>query len=99
MSYLLGTSTVEDYEAWRTAFAENDVFRIEHGQRGYQVYQSVDEPNEVTVIFEWADDEDPRTFFESKEMRKRMTDAGLQGKPDLSVLELVDQRSAIEPSA
>lgn len=99
MSYLLGTSTVEDYETWRTAFAENDAFRTEHGQRGYQVYQSVDDPNEVTVIFEWDDDEDPRAFFESKEMRKRMTDAGLQGTPHMSVLELVDQRSAIEPSA
>lgn len=97
--YLLGISTVKDFEEWQTAFAENDEFRTEHGQRGYQVYQSVDDPNEVTVIFEWDEEKDPQAFFESKEMRERMDDAGLQGKPDISTLKLVDQRSAIEPAA
>lgn len=99
MTYLMGINTVEDFEAWRTAFAENDTFRTEHGQRGYQVYQSVDDPNEVTVLFEWEEDEDPRAFFGSEEMRERMADAGLQGQPDISVLSLVEQRSAVEPSA
>ena len=99
MTYLLASSPVDDFEAWRSSFAENDAFRTEHGQRGYQVYQNVDDPNEVTVIFEWDENEDPSAFFESEEMRERLADAGLQGKPDLSVLTLVEQRSAVEPSA
>lgn len=99
MAHLLATSRVEDFDSWSTSFDQNDDFRTEHGQRGYQVYRSVDDPNEVTVLFDWDESEDPRTFFESEEMRERLADAGLQGKPDMSLLELVDRRSAIEPSA
>lgn len=97
MTYLLGKSTVDDFEAWRSSFADNDSFRTEHGQRGYQVFQSVDDPNEVTVLFEWDDEADPEAFFKSDEMRERLAGAGLKGQPELSTL--VDQTSTIGPSA
>ena len=99
MTYLLGETTVEDFEAWKSAFEGNDSFRAEHGQRGYQVFQSVDDPNEIAVLFEWDDEEDPRAFFTSEEMRERLADAGVKGQPDLSTFELIDQKSNIGPSA
>ena len=99
MAYLLGKSTVDDFDAWKSSFADNDSFRTEHGQRGYHVFQSEDDPNEVIVLFEWDDDEDPVAFFRSDEMRERLADAGLQGPPELSTLKLVDQKSSIGSSA
>ena len=96
MTYLLGKSTVEDFDAWQSSFADNDSVRTEHGQQGYQVFQSTEDPNDVVVIFEWEDDKDPRAFFGSEEMRERMAEAGLKGQPELKVLELVDQKSTIE---
>ena len=58
-----------------------------------------DDPNEVTILFEWDDDEDPQAFFRSDEMRARLRDAGLKGQPEMSTLELVEQSSTIGQSA
>jgi heme-degrading monooxygenase HmoA len=98
MTYLLGKAAVEDFEAWKSAFHQFDSFRTDHGQEGYQVLQSVDDPNEVVVLFEWADDEDPRAFFASEEMRERLAEAGVKGRPELTELKLIDKKPAQEPS-
>lgn len=90
---------MEDFEKWRSTFHDNEAYRTEHGERGYQVFRSVEDPNEVVVLFEWDENEDPRTFFESEEMRETMAEAGLTGPPDMTVLELVDQKSASQPSS
>lgn len=94
MTYLIGKTPVEDFEKWMSTFHKNESYRAEHGERGYQVYQSVDDPDEVVVVFEWDENEDPRAFFESEEMREKMAEAGLKGRPDMTEAELVDQKSA-----
>ena len=99
MTYLLGKAAVEDFEAWESAFHRFDSFRTDHGQEGYQVFQSVDEPNDAVVLFEWDDDKDPRAFFRSEGMRERLAEAGLKGQPELSALRSIDRKSAAEPSA
>lgn len=99
MTYLLAKAPVEDFEGWKSAFDGFDAYRTEHGQRGFQAFQSADDPNEVVVLFEWDDGEDPRAFFESEGMRERMTQAGVKGKPEMSVLNFVDRKSAASPSA
>lgn len=99
MTYLLGKASVEDFEAWKSAFDRFDSFRTDHGQRGYQVFQSVDDPNETVVLFEWDDDEDPRAFFASEEMRERLAEAGVKGRPETTELEFIDRKSSQRPSA
>lgn len=99
MTYLLGRAAVEDFEAWKSAFDEFESFRADHGQAGYQVYRNRDDPNEAVVLFEWDDDEDPRAFFASDEMQERLAEAGVKGQPDLTELDLIDQKSAHQTSA
>lgn len=99
MTHLLGKAAVEDFEAWKSAFDRFDSFRTDHGQQGYQVFQNVDDPTEAVVLFEWTDDEDPRAFFASEEMRERLAEAGVKGRPELTELEFVDQKSTHHPSA
>lgn len=91
MVYLLGKSTVEDFEEWKSNFDDNDPIRTDHGQRGFQVFQSLDDPNEVTVLFEWDERENARDLFESEEMRERLANAGVKGRPELTFLEQIDQ--------
>jgi heme-degrading monooxygenase HmoA len=98
VTYLLGKTAVEDFEARKSAFDSNEPFRTQHGQQGYQLFRSVDDPNEAVILFEWDDDEDPRAFFRSEETRERLADAGVKGQPDLTLIELVDQKSAQQPS-
>lgn len=99
MAYLLAKAPVEEFDAWKSAFEGFDSFRTEHGQLGYQVFQSAHDPDEIVVLFEWDENEDPKAFFESEAMRERMAQAGVKGKPDLSVLTFVDQKSTPTPSA
>ena len=94
MTYLLGRSPVEDFAEWKSTFDGNESYRAEHGERGYQVFQTANDPDEIVVLFEWDENEDPRAFFESDEMRETMAEAGLTGPPELTVLELVDRKSA-----
>lgn len=99
MTYLLGKSPVKDVEEWKSMFHNIDSYRTEHGQRGYQVFQSAEDQNEVVVLFEWDENEDPREFFESEETREKLAEAGLTGPPDMTVLELVEQKPAQHPAA
>ena len=98
MAYLLGESTVKDFEEWHSSFHDNESYRAEHGEEGYQVFQSPNNPNEIVVLFEWDESKDPQAFFESEEMRERMTEAGLTGRPEMTVLELVDKKPMQQPS-
>lgn len=93
MVYLLGESSVEDFDEWKSNFDDNDPYRSDHGQQGFQVFQSVDDPDEVVVLFEWDERENARALFESEEMRERLSDAGVKGQPELTFLELVDRSS------
>lgn len=92
MTYMLGKASVEDFETWKSNFDDNDSYRTDHGQRGFQVFQSADDPNEVVVLFEWDEAENARSLFASEEMRERLAKAGLKGQPDLSFLKRVDHR-------
>lgn len=92
MTFLLGRAEVEDFDEWKTNFYDNDAYRTEHGQRGYQVFQSVDDPKEAVVLFEWDETEDGRAFFESEGMRERLADAGVKGRPEMTSLERVEQK-------
>lgn len=92
MTHLLATAEVEDLDEWKATFNDNESYRTEHGQRGYQAFQSVDDPDEIVVLFEWDERKDARAFFESEEMREKMVEAGIKGKPDMTSLERVDQK-------
>lgn len=89
MVYLLGKTGVDDFDQWRSNFDENDSYRVDNGQRGYQIYQSSNDPNEVVVLFEWDDEENARALFDSEEMGKRLADAGVKEKPELTALNRV----------
>lgn len=92
MPYVLGRSEVDDFDEWKSNFDDNDSFRADHGQQGFQVFQPVDSPNEAVVLFEWDETENARDLFESEEMRERLAAAGVKGQPDLTFLERVDQK-------
>lgn len=89
MVYLLGKASVEDFDEWKSNFDANDSYRTEHGQQGFQAFQSVDDQNEVVVLFEWDTRENARTLFDSEEWQEKLAEAGLKGQPDLTFLEQV----------
>ncbi|MFB6131135.1 MAG: hypothetical protein ABEJ28_09975 [Salinigranum sp.] len=93
MSHLLIRHTVEDFDAWKPYFDDHDLTRREHGQRWYRLFRSADDPNEVTILFEFDGDVERVTeFFESADLRERMATAGVRGRPEVTFLQQVERR-------
>ena len=47
-----GRVKVEDYAKWRTVAEGMSAFRASRGSKGARVFQNVDDPNEVVLLFE-----------------------------------------------
>jgi hypothetical protein len=70
-----------DYTAWRKVY---DGFQPKARTLGVQsdaVYQAADNPNDITVIHEFATVEAAQAFAGSAELRAAMHDAGVLGAP------------------
>jgi hypothetical protein len=74
---------VEDYEAWRGVYDEFDAQRRPMGVKGDAVFQSVDDPNDVTIWHDFDSGDAARAFVSSQELRDAMQRAGVQGEPQV----------------
>lgn len=72
---------VEDYEAWRGVY-QFDAQRRPMGVKN-AVFQSVDDPNDVTVWHDFDSDDAARAFVSSQELRDAMQRAAVQGEPQV----------------
>jgi quinol monooxygenase YgiN len=75
--------TVNDYNAWRKVYDDFADEQENAGVRSEAVYQSVDNPNDVTVWHDFADIDAARAFVDSAMLREAMTSAGVQGQPQV----------------
>jgi hypothetical protein len=73
--------SVDDYDAWRRTYDEFDKQRGPMGGTGDAVFQSVDDPNDVTLWHGFDTAEAARAFVSSNELRNAMQQAGVQGEP------------------
>jgi hypothetical protein len=74
---------VEDYQAWRRGYDEFDPVRRPMGVTDDAVFQSIDDPNDVTVWHDFDTAELAQAFVTSDELRNAMQDAGVQGEPQV----------------
>jgi hypothetical protein len=74
---------VRDYDAWRAVYDGFADAQREGGVRAEAVYQTVGDPNDVTVTHDFDDEATARAFFDSDELRGAMAAAGVEGQPEL----------------
>jgi heme-degrading monooxygenase HmoA len=74
---------VGDYAAWRAVYDDFDTQRRSMGVTGDEVFQSVDDPNDVTVWHDFDSEDSARAFASSDELREASTEAGVQGQPQV----------------
>ncbi len=87
MSSLLVRTTVADYAAYRSVFDSHAALRRANGANGVvQIYQDVDNPNQVTTLVEWDSVENMRKFASSPELKEAMQAAGVTGAPEVHFL-------------
>lgn len=74
---------VADYGAWRRAY---DAFAPTQKKVGViykAVYQSADDPNDITVVHDFHSLEQAKAFAASAELRAAMEKAGVKGPPQI----------------
>jgi len=69
---------VADYDAWRKVYDEFDEQRRPMGVTDDAVFQSVDDPNDVTAWHDFAGANEARAFVSSDALRNAMQQAGVQ---------------------
>lgn len=94
MVYVLVRFTVEDVEKWKSVFSEAATLRKNYGSRGVRAFNQMDKPNEIVIIGEYEDVERARQLFQSLEFRDATKRAGVQGPPEVTILNEVIQLPA-----
>jgi len=74
---------VADYQAWRQGYDDFDEQRRSMGVTGDAVYQSIDDPSDVTAWHDFDTAEEAQAFVGSDELKNAMQNAGVQGEPEI----------------
>ena len=74
---------VTEYAAWRKGYDAFDAARRKLGVSGQAVYQSVDNPNDVTVTHDFKTADKAKAFMTSAELKAAMEKAGVKGTPQI----------------
>lgn len=82
---------VEDFERWKAVFEERGSIRADHGWRGGSMFKRADSDDRVVLLAEWDTAENASAYFESGEFRRAMQEAGVGSKPDVTLLEHVQE--------
>lgn len=74
---------VADYVEWRRVYDSIGATQKAGGVLAESVYQSVDDPNDVTVTHDFETIEAARAFVSSPELKAGMKKAGVSGTPTI----------------
>jgi len=100
MAQIFVRHTVKDFRKWRKAYDAFDAERKGMGVIGHAVYQSLDDPNDVTVHHNFKTRRRAEIFVESDRLKEVMKDAGAKGKPKIwFVKESKKPRKAAKPKS
>lgn len=91
--YVVIKHRVEDYSKWKPVFDEDASRREKAGCKGWQLFHSLDDPNEITVLLEWDTKEHATKFIGSEDLKKTMQEAGVATKPEVNFFEKIEDFS------
>jgi hypothetical protein len=75
--------TVADYAAWRKIYDDFAPEQKAAGVSAQAVYQSTDNPNDVTVTHEFATLDAAKAFANNPKLKQAMQGAGVVGAPTI----------------
>jgi len=86
MATLFVHHKVQNYGAWRKVFDDLTAMRTGYGCTGHKVFQSPSDPNEITILTEWKNIEQAKTYATSADLKEGMKNAGVISQPDVMFL-------------
>ena len=95
MPYVLAKMEVRDFAEWEASFGspESRTWRRAGGQRSYQIFRPVGQPNTVVVLIEWDNLDNAREHVQSTELQQIHEKLGVSGI-EVYLLEEVERGSA-----
>ena len=88
MIHLFVRQNVADYETWRLVYDRFYSNPDAYGAPIRTVYQSIGDPNDITVEHVFKHLDDARALVSSTDLDHAMTDAGVLGKPQIWLTEV-----------
>lgn len=83
MIRMLVRHSVQNYGTWRKAYNSFDTERKTMGVVGDDVYQALDDPNDVTVYHDFKTRQQAESFATSQRLKEVMKNAGVKGQPKI----------------
>lgn len=84
--FMLVRHKVKDFTVWKAGYDAHSPKRDEAGLTEKYLLRSVDDANEVVLLFEAQDVARAKAFAESAELRETMQKVGVIDKPDIYFL-------------
>jgi heme-degrading monooxygenase HmoA len=86
---LLARVKIGDFDQFWSVFTTRGAeHRSKYGSTGAKAFRNQEDQGEVLVLFDWSK-EDVERFLADPESREIMASAGLQGPPEVTVVEPV----------
>lgn len=89
MTHVLIHHKVKSFAAWKPVFDQNAPMRAAAGCKGGTLLHSTNNPNEITILFDWDNIDNAQRFAESDKLKEAMQKAGVLGKPEVRILDQV----------
>ena len=90
MIYVIVKHKVKDFKKWKPLFEAHHVVRKAMGSHGGQVFQNLENPNDITIIMKWDNIENAHKFMNLPDLKETMEKAGVMEKPEVHFLDEVD---------
>ena len=74
---------VKDYAAWRTSYDGRQQGRLSAGITNGRVFRSAEDPNDVVILQDVADQAKARTWLGSDDTKAAMLKGGVIGSPSI----------------
>ena len=90
MTQVLVNHKVKDYDAWKQVFDKFIDTRRSGGEKAFRILRPSDNPNDLTLLFEWDTTEHAQKFMKSPELKSAMERGGVAGEPKIQFLNEID---------
>ena len=84
--FMLIRHKVRDFKSWKAGYDGHQPKRVEAGLTEKYLLRGSDDPNEVVALFEAQDLSRAKAFATSADLREKMEEVGVVGKPDIYFL-------------
>jgi hypothetical protein len=91
MPHFIVRHSIADFDRWKPIFDEDRAARQAHGSQGGRLFRNAENPNDLVIVWKWADLDQARGFAAAPGLREKMQAAGVTSRPELFFLDQAEE--------